>query len=73
LHGLTNSNIIQELTTNSPFSINNRHPYFVSMRATAENPVSHKYIITEEISLNYKTGEPFSQAAKTEEAIPHET
>lgn len=73
VHNLPNQIIIYHLTTSSSSSIINCHPYLVSMRATAENPLSYKYIAREEISFNCTPWEPFSQSAKTEEAILHET
>jgi hypothetical protein len=63
---LPHGDVIQEVTTSSSFSVINRHRYVVSVRATAENLVSHKYTVTKGIALNCKSGESFSQAAKIE-------
>lgn len=44
-HGVPNPDIADEMATHTFFSLMNCNRYFVSMTATAENPVSYEYIV----------------------------
>jgi hypothetical protein len=73
---LPNRGGIGKMATRRSFSVNSRNRYFVFI-ATAENPVSHKSVVTKGsktfIALSDKLGWTSSTTAKTEDVHLHET
>jgi hypothetical protein len=48
VHSLSNCGVIIEMATHNSFFLTKSYQYFVFMTATAENPASHRYVITKE-------------------------